>query len=66
MLFKFALSVMTLAITVGFNPQFANAQQTPAKKTVGQCHQEALVKYPNNRTKEHQDAVARCMAGKKV
>jgi len=27
---------------------------------------EALVKYPNPQTKEHQDAMARCTAGKKV
>jgi hypothetical protein len=54
---------MVLSIASGFNPPFALAQQT---KTIGQCHREALVKYPDNKTKEHQDAMARCMAGKKV
>jgi hypothetical protein len=63
MIFKITLSVMVLSIASGFNPPFALAQQT---KTIGQCHREALVKYPDNKTKEHQDAMARCMAGKKV
>jgi len=63
MIFKIAIPVMVLSIAAGFNPPFALAQQT---KTNGQCHREALVKYPESRTKEHQDAMARCMAGKKV
>jgi hypothetical protein len=63
MIFKITLSVMVLSIASGFNPPFALAQQT---KTIRQCHREALVKYPDNKTKEHQDAMARCMAGKKV
>jgi hypothetical protein len=54
---------MAVSIPAGFNPSVALAQQT---RTMGQCHREALVKYPDNKTKEHRAAMDRCMAGKKV
>ena len=63
MTFKIALFAMAVSIPAGFNPSVALAQQT---RTMGQCHREALVKYPDNKTKEHRAAMDRCMAGKKV
>jgi hypothetical protein len=60
----------TLAIAASFaiSPSIA-ATKKPTEathvhgKSRAECHRVALVNYPDPRTKAHQDAMARCMAG---
>jgi hypothetical protein len=50
-------------------PGAAIAKKKTAHKaapTRRECHFAALKKYPNPRSAAHQDAMARCMAGKKI
>jgi hypothetical protein len=59
--------ILLATTTVLLTPVTAFAEQKKAAgKSQAECHRAALVVYPNPRTKEHQDAMARCMAGKKI
>jgi hypothetical protein len=71
---RFCLAGAALAIAASFGISSlsiaATKQQTQTTqaahvhgKSRAECHRIALVNYPDPRSKAHQDAMARCMAG---
>jgi hypothetical protein len=54
------IATLGLCSTASFAEQKKAVQ---AGKSRAECHKIALVNYPDPRSKAHQDAMARCMAG---
>jgi hypothetical protein len=62
---KSSIVLIAIITTVGLSSTASFAEQKKAVhagKSRAVCHKEALVTYPDPRTKAHQDAMARCMA----